>query len=63
MSRIEKLKNLYLSLGYNESEAERFADIDNNALEPEADYFELSRFDPINKSGKTQVIFFFFFEE
>lgn len=58
MSRIEKLKNLYLSLDYSESEAERFANIDNNALEPEADHFELSRFDPVNKSGKSQIIFF-----
>lgn len=58
MNRIEKLKNIYLSLGYNESDAEKFANIDNNNLDADADHFELSRFDPLNKSGKTQVIFF-----
>lgn len=58
MNRFEKLKNLYLKLGYSESDAERFADIDYNTLDSDADHFELSRFDPLNKSGKTQVIYF-----
>ena len=58
LEKLEKLKQLYLNLGYDEKTAIQYAQIDYYNLDEDADHFELSRFDPVNHSGKTQIIFF-----